>query len=886
MLVKTSAKTKEKAGTGKIISALASALFIAVMVANTVMGNENAMQSAGKDPARPDGITSEQGKDQEKNTIKAYLSADRNAVDFDELTEDDIPKPQLVVFTNKGNRKMSLKWDLLTEEDAFEVNFLDPIDALPPNGTAECLITLKGPLPAGDYNATFAVYDTKDYTIGACIELRAKVLKTKEATVKNISIYPGYIAAPRGGSVVLAAETDGSGAYEEGINWSISGNQSGNTHIDPVGKLYIGTDETASFTVRAESRSNPSAYAEALVETAQKGSSAVCVAVSPDGGGYVYGGGIYPEEHEAVIIASPKKGYRFSGWRNSAGETVSDSRVCKIAPLKESEIFTAHFERDRYYVTAETASPKKGSTLGSCMTDEMGSAYLQADPGHGYVLEGWYENGILAGRENELLCDSIRDDHRYQAFFKTEKHTVSVYADPEEGGTVSGGGQYASSETAPLKAIPSEGYAFAGYICNGKTISGSPELKITDIDRDMCVTALFKKINADTFTITAGTANSGGKICPSGQMAENAGGHAVYNIIPENGYGILAVEVDGKQISPAASISFQDINKGHMISVAFAPLERPVKNAEMSPIMPPEEAAKETAEKNVSEIEENTEITETAAGEKDLLPTSMSCKDAMALNAGTYLVGMANPPGGREHADESEASKAGGLFKALGVNPSEAESIIENGNDMPLLWKAYNENYLNITANNDLSAAPPNCGTSDSGSPSGITKTLINIAQSMLSQEEKIEIFKGRKMDINFDITNIPPGEQDVPVKSEVFYLGALKTTGGNTDMPQWFPTGFEIRLYPPHGTDGSKMHIRNADTEESLQCRYDKTEGAVLADAYKPGFYIVEHEMISENVTKAIPFEAGIGLILDGFGLIAMCTLSLTIALRRQCRR
>jgi hypothetical protein len=70
--------------------------------------------------------------------------------------------------------------------------------------------------------------------------------------------------------------------------------------------------------------------------------------------------------------------------------------------------------------------------------------------------------------------------------------------------------------------------------------------------------------------ITAGT-DSNGQITPVGTTALSAGGSQTYTIVPNSGYQISALVVDGQQTSPAASYTFSNVSGCHTISAVFVP---------------------------------------------------------------------------------------------------------------------------------------------------------------------------------------------------------------------------------------------------------------------------------------------------------------------------
>ena len=71
--------------------------------------------------------------------------------------------------------------------------------------------------------------------------------------------------------------------------------------------------------------------------------------------------------------------------------------------------------------------------------------------------------------------------------------------------------------------------------------------------------------------ITAQT-DSNGQITPSGVTSVMGGASQTYSIVPNAGYQVATLSVDGVQASPASSYTFSNVSACHTIAVTFAPV--------------------------------------------------------------------------------------------------------------------------------------------------------------------------------------------------------------------------------------------------------------------------------------------------------------------------
>ncbi|WP_243144027.1 InlB B-repeat-containing protein, partial [Eubacterium sp. BIOML-A1] len=85
-------------------------------------------------------------------------------------------------------------------------------------------------------------------------------------------------------------------------------------------------------------------------------------------------------------------------------------------------------------------------------------------------------------------------------------HTVTVAADPAEGGTVTGDGSFARGSSVTVKAEPDQakGYWFVGWYEGENYLSGDEEYTIASLEKDTTLTARFAKDCTVTLNMNGG----------------------------------------------------------------------------------------------------------------------------------------------------------------------------------------------------------------------------------------------------------------------------------------------------------------------------------------------------------------------------------------------
>lgn len=152
----------------------------------------------------------------------------------------------------------------------------------------------------------------------------------------------------------------------------------------------------------------------------------------------------------------------------------------------------------------------------------------------------------------------------------TEKQsvTITVNADPADGGTVSGGGTVTEGTDVTITATANAGYHFVHWTENGATVSTDPSYTFIAA-ADHSLTAVFVEDEPEIYTITA-SAGEGGSISPSGSVTVNEGEDQTFTITPNEGYEIAEVLVDGVSVTVTDnSYTFTGVQANHTISVTF-----------------------------------------------------------------------------------------------------------------------------------------------------------------------------------------------------------------------------------------------------------------------------------------------------------------------------
>lgn len=145
----------------------------------------------------------------------------------------------------------------------------------------------------------------------------------------------------------------------------------------------------------------------------------------------------------------------------------------------------------------------------------------------------------------------------------TDSLTISVTANPSEGGTVSGGGLYEMGQSCTVTAMANEGYCFVNWTENGNIVNDDASYSFM-VNSNRNLTANF----ALTYTITV-SANPtyGGSVTGGGVY--NYSQSCMVTAIPASGYDFTKWMEDGYVVSSQANYTFK-VTRNHSLVASFS----------------------------------------------------------------------------------------------------------------------------------------------------------------------------------------------------------------------------------------------------------------------------------------------------------------------------
>lgn len=362
----------------------------------------------------------------------------------------------------------------------------------------------------------------------------------------------------------------------------------------------------------------------------------------------------------------------FNSW---TGCDVVVDDVCSINSIQEDKVVTATFTLKTFTITpvysmGGTITPNEIQTVnyGQEKTFE-----IKANTG--YIISDVLVDNISQGARTDYTFTGVSENHIIQPVFalapdEPDKYTVTVYKSGKGSGTTSiTSVTVDSGDSVEIIASASESSVFKSW--GGSISSTSPVINIKNITSNKNLVAVF---DLKSFTVTA-AAGTGGTIEPKGETTVVWGDDLTYKLIPDEGYYLDIISVDGENIEVVDEYTLKDIKADHIIIASFVILEETVSAGDETFIEP--EDKKITLSKMVDTVAKVT----VSAAKKTSQPISATVAVAAMASAAAAPIASASTMFSFPEYLRNSFYMIGALF---GRKKKKWGRVIEIGSGLPI----------------------------------------------------------------------------------------------------------------------------------------------------------------------------------------------------------
>ncbi len=221
---------------------------------------------------------------------------------------------------------------------------------------------------------------------------------------------------------------------------------------------------SANYTFTVEGNRNLVANFTAITYT-------ITVSANPSNSGTTSGGGTYTHGQSCTVIATSADGYTFMNWTENGSVVSNDANYSFIVTCNRSLV--ANFEEqqpDTYNINVSPNPNIGGTVTGGGNYDADQQCTVTATANTGYTFINWTEDGDVVATEASYTF-IVAGNRNLVANFTLNSYTISVTADPREGGIVTGAGHYEYGASCTLTATPNENYEFINWTKNDIEVS-------------------------------------------------------------------------------------------------------------------------------------------------------------------------------------------------------------------------------------------------------------------------------------------------------------------------------------------------------------------------------------------------------------------------------
>ena len=274
------------------------------------------------------------------------------------------------------------------------------------------------------------------------------------------------------------------------------------------------------------------------------------VSANPTNGGTVTGGGTYNQGASCTVTATANAGYTFNNWTEN-GNVVSTNATYTFTVTSNRTLVANFTAQPQQYTINVSANPTNGGTVTGGGTYNQGqSCTVTATANTGYTFTNWTENGTVVST-NRSYTFNVTGNRTLVANFAQQNYTISVSADPSNGGTVTGGGAFHYGDNCTVSATAANGYTFTNWTEGSNVVSTNASYSFT-VTGNRTLVAHF---TAQSYTITAtADPSNGGTVSGGGTF--NYGQSCTLTASPASGYTFINWTKNGQQVSTNASYTF------------------------------------------------------------------------------------------------------------------------------------------------------------------------------------------------------------------------------------------------------------------------------------------------------------------------------------------
>ena len=198
-----------------------------------------------------------------------------------------------------------------------------------------------------------------------------------------------------------------------------------------------------------------------LIAFFSPGEREITLSVNPPEWGNVSGGGVYSIGETVTVTAEPYPDFQFINWKEE--DNIVSTAASYSFPVLASRNLIANFVPSNIEITLSKNIEEGGTVLGEGIYSYGQTVIVSADMNlPQYQFENWTEDGNVVSTKFIYNFTATQSRHLV-ANFMPAIYEIPVYANPNQGGKVTGNGIYTYGDNITITAKANDGYQFVDW---------------------------------------------------------------------------------------------------------------------------------------------------------------------------------------------------------------------------------------------------------------------------------------------------------------------------------------------------------------------------------------------------------------------------------------
>jgi hypothetical protein len=187
-------------------------------------------------------------------------------------------------------------------------------------------------------------------------------------------------------------------------------------------------------------------------------------------------------------------------------------------------------------------------------------------PDAGYHVDSLLVDGAPVTPATHFSFTDVTADHSIRAIFAVNVYTIAASAGAHGAISPSGSVPVNHGASQEFEILPDTGYHVDSLVVDGVPVPAAATYSFTNVTGNHTIHATFA---INDFTIVA-SAGGHGRIDPEGTVGISYGGSQAFTIVPDTGYHVDSLYVDGAPVTPATQYTFTNVTADHTLHATFA----------------------------------------------------------------------------------------------------------------------------------------------------------------------------------------------------------------------------------------------------------------------------------------------------------------------------